>query len=108
LTIGKFGANLKPMYRVNMFEATQQECHIPHELIRIETLMEAITKNPIAKRKMAMNVAKDIKSIIGKNYILYACDSAGISTKAYKALFDTSKQACNDLGIKENFLPNPY
>ena len=76
---------------VNMFEETQQECHIPHESIRIETLMEAITKSPIAKRKMTMHIAKDIKSIIGKNYVLYACNNACISTKAYKALFDTSK-----------------
>ena len=96
------------MHRVNMFEATQQKCHIPHELIRTYTLMEAINKNPIVKRKMAMHVAKDIQSIIGQNYVLYACDSAGISTKAYKALFDTSKEACNELGIKDNFLPNPY
>ena len=78
---------------VNMFEATQQESHIPHELMRTKTLMEEITKNPIVKRKMAMNIANDIKSIIGKNYILYAYDSAGTSTKAYKALFDTSKKA---------------
>ena len=89
-----------------MLNGTQQKSHIPLELMTTYALIEAVKKKENVRRKIAKHVAKEIQSKFGHDSVLYACDSVGISTKAYKALFDTSKEACDGLGI--NILPNPY
>ena len=99
---------MKHSVRVNMLNGTQQKRHIPSKLITTNALIEAVNKITFVKRKIAKHVAKEIQSKIGQGSVLYACDSTRISTKAYKAIFDTSKEACYRLGIKSNILPNPY
>eukprot|EP00249_Psilotum_nudum_P034022 c5226_g1_i1 orf=149-346(+) len=59
------------------------------------------------RTRIGNDIINDISSSIDERDILHACDSVGISWRAYYAIFNVLKDATKSKGYKKCLLPNP-